>query len=262
MFRVTNRLFRWTVIGLCLHTSVNAESTTAKVPVDLREQALLEIKREGKRSKTSTSAQVEGGTGMLSLEDPMPKARNRSWDYFLRFTLQVYSPSGRAGNDLTTSTFNMDPTPPALMPALTAGLRGNLVRQTTWNLGWGLGGRIGYTTEKGHACFTTGFCEKETQLNTLMTAGVPELVLRFNRFSRWSLTTGAEIGNLNYTQSSGNKFANFSASSPYVGYTAGIDYSFSKNWSALVAYTHRELTKNSRIGIQADNYELGTRLTW
>lgn len=262
MFRVTYRLFRWTVIGLCMHTSAFGESKPAKASVDLRQQALHEIKREGKRSKSSTDAQVAGGTGMLSLEDPMPKARDRAWDYFLRFALQVYSPSGRAGNDLTNSSFSMDPTPPALMPALTAGLRGNLIRQSSWSLGWGLGGRIAYTTEKGHACFTTGFCEKETQLNTLMTAAAPELVLRLNRLSRWSLTAGAEIGNLNYTQSSGNKFANFSASSPYAGYTAGLDYSFNRNWSALFAYTHRSLTKNSRIGIQADNYELGTRLTW
>lgn len=260
MFRVTYRLCRWTVIGLCLHTSAFAEST--KASVDLRDQALQEIKREGKRSTRSTDAQVAGDTGMLSLADPMPKARNRSWDYFLRLSLQVYSPSGTAGNDLTNSRFNMDPTPPALMPALSAGLRGNLLNRDSWNLGWGLGGRIAYTTEKGHACFTTGFCEKESQLNTLMTAGVPELVLRINRFSSWSLTAGAEIGNLNYTQSSGNKFANFSASSPYVGYTAGLDYSINKNWSALVAYTRRDLTKESRIGIQADNYELGTRLTW
>lgn len=261
MFRI-NKLLRWTVMGLTLHASANAATTSTPVPTDLRERAVQEIQQQGQRAKRSTDAQVANGTGMLSLEDPMPKARGRSWDYFLRFALQAYSPSGVAGNDLSSSRFTLDPTPPALMPALTIGFRSGLIKRDSWSLAWGLGGRIAYTFEKGHACFSTGFCEKETQLNTLMTSGIPELVLTFTRFNKWSFNAGAEFGALNYSQTSGNKLAAFSAQSPYAGYTAGIEYALAKSWSALFSYTHRELTKTTDLGIQADNYELGARLTW
>jgi hypothetical protein len=249
-------------MGLALHASAQAATTSMTAPIDLRERAVQEIQQQGRHANRSTDAQVADGTGMLSLEDPMPKARGRSWDYFIRFALQVYSPGGIAGNDLSNSRFSLDSTPPALMPALTVGFRNGLIKRDSWSLAWGLGGRIAYTSEKGHACFSTGFCEKETQLNTLMTSGIPELVLKFARLNKWSLNAGPELGTLNYSQTSGNKFAAFSAQSPYLGYTAGAEYAFAKSWSALFSYTHRELTKSTDLKIQADNYELGTRLTW
>jgi hypothetical protein len=252
----------WAVLGFALHASAYAATSSTKAPIDLRDRALQEIQQQGKHSNRSTDAQVANGTGMLSLEDPMPKARGRSWDYFIRFALQVYSPAGVAGNDLSHSRFSLDSIPPAIMPALTVGFRSNLIKSDAWSLAWGLGGRLAYTSEKSHACFTTGFCEKEAQLNTLMTSGIPELILKFARFNKWSFNAGPELGTLNYSQTSGNKFAAFSAQSPYIGYTAGAEYAFAKSRSALFSYTHRELTKSTDLGIQANNYELGTRLTW
>ncbi len=256
-----HKLTRWSVLGLALSLTAYAAEPVAPNE-DLRSRALQEIQQPGKYQKRSTDAQVADSTGMLSLKDPMPEVRGRSWDYFVRMSLQTFQPRGNAGNDLTSSRFDLGDTALTLMPALTLGFHAGLVQQNSWSLGWGLGGRIAYASEKGDSCFDTGFCEPEARLNSLMLSALPELTLRFTRFNKWALNAGAELGSINYTQTSGNKLAAFSEQAPFAGWNTGIEYSFNTRWSALFAYSNRMLTKRSQIGLQSDNYELGTRLSW
>lgn len=239
---------------------VNARAETP--PTSLRLRAQQEIKTEGRVQKKPSTAQVSGDSGMLSLKDPMPEIRGRRWDYYLRFDAQSFQARGRANNDLTSSDFVLNETNASVMPGLGFGIDLALGDLRAFDVHFGVGGRVAYTSVHGTARFSTGFVESDVRLNSTRVSVHPTLGLRLKRWPWLWLTGGWEYGSLNYTQTSGNKLAVFSDTVAFTGYTAGIDVRCGERWTLLAEYARRALTRPSRLDLQADNWQFGARIFW
>ena len=227
---------------------------------ELRSLAEREIRQTGQVRTHSND--VELSSSMLRLEDPVPQVASRGWDYVLGLSLQTFKPSGMASNDLTASTFDMSRAHASPMPAASFGFRKNGITMDSWSMAWGLAGNFAYTTAKGSARFTTGYVAPDSTLSSALVSVDPSLNLRLARWSRLRLNVGGEVGSVNYTQSSSNKRAAFAEHASYYGEALALEYNFVANVSILAKYVHRKLAATSALGLQSDNYALGTEVTW
>lgn len=226
----------------------------------LRARAESEIRQSGQTKSHSSDAQLS--SSMLRLEDPMPNVRGRTWDYYLKLSVQSFTPSGTGGNDLTNERFSLTEAGSSVMPGLGFGLQADVLKPTTFRLALGLGARLAFSTKKSSAQFSTGFRETDVTLNSTLYSVNPMISLRLARLESLRLNLLGEVGSVNYTQTSTNKLAAFSEHANFYGTGAGLEYLFSSNWSVLIDYLHRQVAGNSPVGLEADNFELGTRVTW
>ncbi len=233
----------------------------AEAEMSLTERAHVEIEQAGKSSVKSTP--VEIGQTMLTLKDPRPEIRGRSWDYSLQLGLQEFQPRGIISNERTNSQFNLNENGGTVLPSIEFGLRSNLIDQAKWNAKWNLGGFFAYTSQKASAKFDTGFEVPNVRLNTMLLGVNPTISLNFARLHRLHFNLGAEWGKVSYTQVSTNEYAAVRQAAQYSGATAGLEYTLNPTWSLTSRYARRNINeKNSTIQIQPNNIEVGTRILW
>lgn len=254
-------VFNLTLLFSVLLAGFMASAQSVKVQIPLSDLARTEIQQTGQIKAAPSNAQV--ASGVLSLKDPRPEIRGRSWNYFLALDLQSFQPKGHASNDLSNANFNLDDNHATVMPSFGLGFRSPLLTRETWQVSWGLMARLGYSSQRTSAKYANGFVERDAQLTSTMLSAGPQLGWSLERLRWLTLDTGFEWGNLNYTQASSNPLATFNRHSPYTGWNTGLEFELKENWTLMTSYWQRQLTgKASRLALQADNFELGTRILW
>lgn len=250
-------LIRFILLGFAI-ISLQARAIDTN---ELKAKALQELQKPG-RIVTPQSEDNSSTNGVLSLKDPEPELSPRKWDFVATFSIQQFQAHGKATNDLTNTVFDVGSAGSTVLPALGFSAHHLLIERESWNLKFGLGAQIAYTSQNANATFNTGFSEG-VHINSLIFAGLPGLTLQLQRLPRFLFGLGMEYGSVNITQASNNALANYSIHSPYMAWDVSVDFSLMKHWTVFTLYSNRWLTgSNTQIALQRDNYQLGTRWIW
>lgn len=226
----------------------------------MRDMAMAEAQVTGKQQKTATDAQVAGG--YLTLKDPRPEIVDRSWKYFASLSVQNFQAEGSASND-SMETFDLGKNDSTVMPTLKIG-----AISTPWATGplnWQLGarGQASFASQETSGLLGSGYQVDDARLNTTMLSVGPVMALSWERLSWLSFTFSPQWGSINYTQSSSNDLAKFSKAAGYEALHYGLDFQIGSKWSVFTEYSNKQLRGgNEQVAIQANNFELGTKVQW
>lgn len=250
-------------ISLIFSSAAFAQIRNSKSKIEaksLREQALHEAAVSAKEEKSAASDAQISGT-MLKLEDPLPPGEVRAWKYFAALTVQEFQAQGYVQTDLGQQ-FNLNANDQTLLPGLEFG-----VLTPTWAMGQAnltLGAKLkgAYTSQHTTAVMKSGFVIDDARLNTSLLSAGPTMSLGHEAVSWLSLNLGAQFGDLSYTQTSGNHFAQFTRHASFTSYVYGMGFQLSPRWSLSAEWNSRTLNGSQTVALQSNNFELGTQITW
>jgi hypothetical protein len=241
-------------------SSSTLSTTAATAPSSMRDMAMAEAQVTGKQQATATDAQV--ASGYLTLKDPRPEIVGRSWKYFASLSLQSFQAEGSASND-SAETFDLGKNDSTVMPTIKLG-----AMTTPWatgSLNWQFGarGQASFASQETSGILESGYQVNDARLNSTLLSVGPMLALSWQRLAWLSVTFSPQWGTINYTQSSSNDLAKFSKQAGYESLNYGLDFQIGSKWSVFTEYSNRSLRDgNQQVAIQANNFELGTKVQW
>lgn len=239
-----------------LNTPLSQTSESSMRQMALEETSVIPTENKDKPSDAAGTS-----SGMLSLKDPHQSVSLRSWKYFLTLSAQSFSPKGATTNDLGTQ-FNLDEQNSTVMPALGLGVSGHILRGEQLNLGWGLGGKVGYSSQNAVVTLPNGFRIDDARLNSTEMTLNPYLSFNSPALAWLDVRAGYLLGSINYTETSTNDFAKFSRQASFQGFNAGADFYIGRRWSILLDYSYKTLARSSDIQLSESSLEVGTRVIW
>lgn len=160
-------------------------------------------------------------------------------------------------------TFDLGKNDSTVMPTLKIG-----AISTPWATGplnWQLGarGQASFASQETSGLLGSGYQVDDARLNTTMLSVGPVMALSWERLSWLSFTFSPQWGSINYTQSSSNDLAKFSKAAGYEALHYGLDFQIGSKWSVFTEYSNKQLRGgNEQVAIQANNFELGTKVQW
>lgn len=242
-------------------SSSKLSTISAAEPASMRDMAMAAAQvTEKKEQKMASDAQVAGG--YLTLKDPRPEIVGRAWKYFASLSVQNFQAEGSASND-SAETFDLGKNDSTVMPSIKLG-----AMTTPWATGplnWQFGarGQASFASQETSGLLESGYQVDDARLNSTLLSVGPMLALSWQRLAWLSFTVSPQWGNLNYTQSSSNDLAKFSKQASYEALHYGLDFQIGSKWSVFTEYSNRSLRDgNEQVAIQANNFELGTKVQW
>lgn len=240
--------------------SSTLSTTSASEPSSMRDMALAAAKVDNKAQASATDAQVAGG--YLTLKDPRPEIVGRSWKYFASLSFQTFQAEGFASND-SAETFDLGKNDSTVMPSIKLGAM--TVPLATGPVNWQFGarGQASFSSQETSGLLGSGYQVDDARLNSTLLSVGPVIALSWQRLAWLSFTFSPQYGTLNYTQSSSNDLAKFSKQAGYEALHYGLDFQIGTKWSVFTEYSNRALRDgNEQVAIQANNFELGTKVQW
>lgn len=241
-------------------SKMSLKDTANLSSISLRDQAAAEAHAEGQVRKSATDAQV--ASAMLSLKDPRPEIITRTWLYFAGFTAQSFQARGSITTD-SVGRMDLSQNSSTFMPGLVVGIMSPAMpySSTQWRLG--LRADASFASQNTSITFPSGYTVSDARLNSTLLSVGPTFSLQWQSLPWVALTLTPQYGNIIYTQTASNDFAQFSKQSPYLAWNYGVDFQVAKSWSVFTEYSQRKLLDSKQeIALQNDNFELGTKVTW
>jgi hypothetical protein len=240
--------------------SSTLSTNSAAAPTSMREMAMAAAQVTGKEQKVSTDAQVAGS--YLTLKDPRPEIVGRSWKYFAGLSFQNFQAEGSASND-SAETFDLGKNDSTVMPSIKLGAMTTPWATGPMNWQFGARGQASFASQETSGVLKSGYQVDDARLNSILLSVGPVFALSWQRLAWLSFTFSPQWGTLNYTQSSSNDLAKFSKQAGYEALHYGLDFQIGTKWSVFTEYSNRTLRDgNEQVGIQANNFELGTKVQW
>lgn len=229
---------------------------------ELRLKALKEAEaprvQQEKASEATVEVDTENAPGVLTLEDPTPNLKTRTYDWIFGLKVQSYQPSGQLSSPETT--YYLSEQSPYFLPSLEFGIRfaGPETETAQWK--WGLTGHGGYSSQESRVTFYSSN-EDAGKLTTLLTD--VGLIVEQNFLGRdWGWHVGAGAGSVTYSHSGSSSFSQLSETATYRFAAAGVHWNL-PSWQVLLTYNNRNLIQEDElISIPTDSVELGTRFIW
>lgn len=225
----------------------------------LKQQAQAETQVKGKSQTSATDAQV---SGMITLKDPRPEIITRSWKYFASLSVQTFQPQGLIDLE-NASSYDLAINDQTIMPGLELGVLSPQfsTKKVLWQ--FGVRGKASMASQSSDVNFNSGYSVDDARLNTTLLSVGPTFSFAWERLPWLALTFSPQWGTLNYTQTSANDFAHFSKYAGYESLNYGFDFKIGQKWSLFTEWSQRNLNDDgSKIALQKDNFELGTKVTW
>lgn len=222
-----------------------------------REQA--ETERQPPKQNNVVVEKLPTNSAILSLEDPRQDIITRKWNYSFSIVAQQFKPQGFAQNDV--GTFNLGNNNSVLFPSIGLGFLSNIKEFSGVHIHGGAQALLGYSNQSTSVLFPSGLVEKNARLSSVLFRLKPTLKVNFVRLPWLSALVGGEWGGLNYTQSSSNSLANFSKQAFFTGWSLGLGWNATPKFSIVAQYTNRAI-QDQNLGLQRDNFELGTSFLW
>lgn len=235
-------------------------ATIAMADNELKLKALSEAETPRISKATATDVSINpNATSFLTLDDPTPKIKTRSYDWVLGVKIQSFQPSGEI-QGYRTAPLRLENMAPFYLPSLEAGLRFQTFNDQ-WH--WGTLLHAGYSSQAALVSFADKTQDPESRLTTILSdAG---FMLEFEpALSSWGLQSSLGAGVLNYSQSGASAYTNVTKTSTFQFLSAGAHLNVGTQWQVLVSYMNRNLltTDTSGIFLPTDSAELGTRFLW
>lgn len=216
-----------------------------------------------KKTIQASEAQQANVSSFLKLQDPTPELRNRPWLWTFAFKLQNLQPVGTG--KVSDLTFDLDSYGSSMMPSFEFGFLVPVVEAKY--IGWstGLSAHAGYMAQSTDLVTPAGFTYKDTRLTTTLASIVWSQRLQLTKAPKISFLINPEYGFVNYTQTNmDSTLANFTQQNNYWGLGVGAEYLFTRKWAVLAQYAYRDASAKESVssGLQKDNFEIGTQVTW
>jgi hypothetical protein len=226
----------------------------------MRDMAMAEAQVTGKHQASATDAQVAGG--YLTLKDPRPEIVGRAWKYFASLSFQTFQAEGIASND-SLQSFDLGKNDSTVMPTIKLGAQTTPWATGPLNLQFGARGQASFASQETSGLLASGYQVNDARLNSTLLSVGPTFALSWQRLAWLSFTFSPQWGTINYTQSSSNDLAKFSKAAGYAALHYGLDFQIGSKWSVFTEYSNRSLRDdNEQMSIQANNFELGTKVQW
>lgn len=233
----------------------------AQSSAELREKAHQESKVDNAKPMASASeAQVNG---LLILQDPYREEIRRNWKWHVGLQGQKISPLGTVAIPGIT-TQNLAATGSTLLPSINFGFSQNLKQMDSWLWSWGVHGQAGVSSQQHELILPSGYKPENTRLNTSLLQAGPFVALKNDRLSWLSLSLGAQIGSLAYTQTSQDGAANFAETAEIWGTSLGLHFDIAQNWQLSVESQKSQILnpEEKTISVQNESYSFGARVLW
>ncbi|WP_413288588.1 outer membrane beta-barrel protein [Bdellovibrio sp. HCB337] len=257
-----------TSISLMAAPKARKATTPAAAPeVSVREEALKENahldQKAYKKAIQASEAQQANVSSFLKLQDPTPELRNRPWLWTFAFKMQNMQPMGTGS--VSNLTFDLESYGPSMMPSFEFGFLVNAIdaKYVSWSTG--LSAHAGYMSQSTDLVTPGGFKYEDTRLTTTLVSAVWSHRFKPTKTPKFSVLINPEYGFVNYTQTNvESTLANFSQQNNYWGLGLGAEYSFTRKWAVLAQYAYRDASEKAAVssGLQKDNFEIGTQVTW
>ena len=195
---------------------------------------------------------------ILSLTDPTPEFKYRSYDWLLGVKVQNFQPSGEL-QGYNTAPYRLENVSAFYLPSLEFGLRFKASSQ--WH--WGSLSHVGYSSQQSLVSFTDKTQDPQARLTTILSD--VGLMLDYEPLPEsWGFQTSFGIGVINYSQAGSSAYTKVSRDSTFEFFSVGAHIDASQKWQVLLSYVNRNLLKAQPSGIflPTDSAELGTRFIW
>ncbi len=234
--------------------------TLARANNELKLKAISEVESPRVLKKSANDVSIHSdGQSILTLSDPTPKMRTRSYDWLLGVKVQSFQPSGQLQSDSTT-TLSLENIPSFYLPTLEMGLRFQS-SHPQWH--WGPLVHAGFSSQASLVSFKDQTQDPEARLTTLLSDG--GLMLDFEpQPDSWGVFSSAGVGVINYSQSGSSSFSKITEDATFQFFSAGLHFHMNTKWQVLISHMNRNLInpEASKVFMPSDSTELGTRFLW
>lgn len=234
-------------------------ATVAMADSELKLKAISEAETPRQVRTTATDVAIPQSTdGILSLQDPTPEFKIRSYDWLLGLKFQSFQPSGQLQSK-KTQTVNLDTASSFYLPSLELGLRFP-ISEPQWH--WGVVAQGGYNSHPTSVIYTDKSQDPEGQLTTILSD--IGLTLEYDPSAYLGLQASTGAGVINYSQTGASSYSKITEDSTFQYFSVGLHLSAGSHWQVLLSYMNRNLLKPdvSKVSLPTDSAELGTRFLW